>query len=198
MIDPHAQFPATGDLTLTEDDRLALLRVARDSIRHGLEFRTPLFFESSSYSPVLGQRRATFVTLRRGGDLRGCIGTLDVKRSLVEDVAHNAFAAAFRDSRFSPLTSHEFLSLHIHISILSPPEPMAVTSEAELLAELRPGVDGLILEDPPRRATFLPDVWEMVRTPREFVMHLKAKGGWPADHWSPSMRAWRYTTQGVD
>ncbi len=198
MNDPHAHSPATGDLMLTEDDRLALLRVARDSIRHGLDCRAPLPVETSDYSPVLQHRRATFVTLRLGDDLRGCIGTLDAGRSLVEDVAHNAFAAAFRDSRFAPVSDHEFPSLHIHISILSPPVEMVVGDEADLLAQLREGVDGLILEEPPRRATFLPDVWGMVDSPREFVAHLKVKGGWPADHWSPRMRAFRYTTQAVD
>ena len=198
MIDPHDNSPSADDLTLTGNDRITLLRVARDSIRHGLDFRTSLTVEVNEYSPVLQTRRATFVTLRLGDALRGCIGTLEARRSLVEDVAHNAFAAAFRDSRFSPLTDHEFLNLHIHISILSPPVPMQVSSEEELLAQLRPGVDGLILEEQPHRATFLPDVWEMIKSPHEFVAHLKAKGGWAPGYWSPSMKVWRYTSQGVE
>lgn len=188
---------AQGDL-LGDDDRLALLRVARDSIRHGLDHRTPLPVDPLDYAEALRLIRATFVTLRLGTELRGCIGVLEAKRSLVEDVAENAFAAAFRDTRFSPVTRHELSALNIHISILSPPVLMEVKDEADLLCQMRPGVDGIILMEPPRRATFLPAVWEMVREPAEFLAHLKAKGGWPVNHWSDRMQVWRYTTQDVE
>jgi len=182
---------------MTADDRAALLRVAMESVRHGLDYRKPLPVDPALYSPALQQPRATFVTLRIGSDLRGCIGMLEAKRSLVEDVAGNAFAAAFRDTRFSPLTDYEFLMLNFHISVLSPPEPMAVASEDDLLAQLRPGLDGIIIEEPPRRATFLPEVWESVPDPRQFLAHLKMKGGWPVDYWSETMKVSRYTTEGV-
>lgn len=189
---------STGPLNLGAEDRLTLLRVAKDSIRHGLDHGRPLTPDPMVHSPVLRQWRATFVTLRIGHDLRGCIGVLEAKRSLIEDVAMNAFAAAFRDSRFGPVTDYEFLMLNIHISILSPPVAMQVRSEADLLAQLRPGVDGIILEEGTTRATFLPDVWEAVRNPREFLAHLKAKGGWARDYWSSGMKVSRYTSEGVE
>ena len=113
----------------------------------------------------------------------------------MEDVAENAFAAAFRDPRFPPLRPDEYPRLEYHISILNPPEPMTVTSEADLLQQLRPGVDGLVLIEGARRATFLPSVWEQLPDPRQFLAHLKMKAGLPADYWSDSLRFERYTVE---
>lgn len=141
--------------------------------------------------------RATFVTLEVHHELRGCIGTLEARRPLIQDVAHNAGAAAFEDPRFAPVTQAEAGVLAIHISILSPMEAVAFTDEADLLGQVRPGIDGLVLEDRGKRGTFLPTVWEKVRDPARFLAHLKAKAGLPADHWSPSLRVWRYTVESV-
>ena len=114
---------------------------------------------------------------------------------MVVDVAENAFAAAFRDPRFSPLGEAEWPNVVIHLSVLTPPERITVTDEAELLAQLRPGEDGLIVQDGPNRGTFLPSVWESLADPRDFLMHLKSKAGLAANHWSDSMEVYRYTTE---
>jgi AmmeMemoRadiSam system protein A len=187
-----------SSINLSPDDRAALLHVARESVRHGLDRREPLPVDASRYSLVLQQVQATFVTLHVGGRLRGCIGALEARRPLIEDVSRHAFAAAFRDSRFTPVQEVEFLSLSYHISILSSPEPMAVASEQDLLSRLRPGIDGVILDEPPRRATFLPQVWEMAPRPADFLALLKTKGGWPAGYWSRRIKVSRYTTLSVE
>ena len=136
---------------------------------------------------------ACFVTLHLHGALHGCIGTLKAQRPLGLDVRHNAAAAAFRDPRFQPLVESELDALSIEVSVLSEPERLDVSSEAQLLERLVPGVDGLILDCDGKRATFLPQVWEMLSEPREFLAKLRAKAGMPADFWSPSLKVYRYT-----
>ena len=177
------------------EERRRLLDVAAAAIRHGLETGRPLSIRLEDYPASLREPGAAFVTLNLDGQLRGCIGSLEAHRPLVADVAENAFAAAFRDPRFPPLRPEEYPRLEYHISILNPPEPMAVTSEADLLQQLRPGVDGLVLIEGARRATFLPSVWAQLPEPRQFLAHLKMKAGLPADYWSDSLRFERYTVE---
>ena len=144
---------------------------------------------------TLQQIRATFVTLEIDGELRGCIGTLEAHQALVNDVAYNAHAAAFSDPRFFPLSEKEYPRLDIHISILTPAEPMRFSSENDLIAQLRPGVDGLILQDGNHRGTFLPSVWEQLPEAKQFFTHLKRKAGLPMDYWTDSLQVYRYTTE---
>ncbi len=179
----------------TADERQCLLRVAARSILHGLEHGRPLEPDPAEYPESLHAERATFVTLHRYGALRGCIGMLEAIRPLVVDVAHNAYSAAFRDPRFPPLTGGELSGLEIHLSVLSPAERMRFDSEADLLGQIRPGVDGLILEDHGRRGTFLPSVWEQLATPALFFEHLRHKAGLPGGYWSDTLRVSRYTTE---
>lgn len=138
---------------------------------------------------------ASFVTLTVADDLRGCIGTLEAWRPLADDVAANAQAAAFSDYRFSPVTARELPSLRVEVSVLGTAEPLAAASEAEAIARLVPGRDGLILATDGRRATFLPQVWETLPDPRDFLAHLKRKAGLPADRWPASLALWRYTVR---
>jgi hypothetical protein len=181
------------------EDREALLGVARASIRHGFEHESSLRVDPDRFSARLREPGACFVTLRCSGRLRGCVGSLEATRSLVEDVAHNAFASAFRDSRFRPLTEEEERAdLEVHLSILTSPEPLPCRSEAELLSKLRPGIDGLILQDGPYRATFLPSVWESLVEPKKFLAELKRKAGLSEDHWSDGIRFQRYRTESVE
>lgn len=148
-----------------------------------------------AYPAALQAERASFVTLTIDHQLRGCIGVLEAIRSLVVDVAANAFAAAFEDRRFAPLAAGEYPRLTIHISVLSPPAAMSFVSEADLLRQLRPMADGLVLEEQGYRGTFLPSVWETLPEPREFLRHLKRKAGLPEDYWTASLRVSRYTTE---
>jgi AmmeMemoRadiSam system protein A len=180
---------------LPEEDREVLRQVARDSILHGLSHGRPLAVKPGGYPPPLEAPGAVFVTLKTRGRLRGCIGSYVARRPLVEDVADNAFAAAFRDPRFPHLTESELEELTFHISLLTPPIPLEVRDRSELLAALRPGLDGLLMEDPPHRATFLPQVWESLPDPVDFVEELFRKGGLPRNHWAPTLRFSRYTVQ---
>lgn len=140
----------------------------------------------------LREEGASFVTLRRGGELRGCIGTIKFHRSLYEDVRSNAEAAAFRDSRFSPLREDELAGVDVEVSVLSPLEAMSVESEEDLLEQLRPNVDGLVIKCEGCRGTFLPQVWRSLPEPVDFVRQIKVKAGLAEDFWSPEMKVWRY------
>lgn len=182
-------------MSLNESQKSQLLAIARESIAHGLETGRPLRIDLPRYPVELTVQRATFVTLERHGQLRGCIGMLEAMRPLVEDVAENAFAAAFRDPRFPPLQANEQHDLELHISILSPAEPIYFTSEANLIAQLQPGIDGLILQDGHHRGTFLPSVWEQLPDAPSFLRHLKQKAGLPANYWSDTLQVARYSTE---
>jgi uncharacterized protein len=184
-------------MSLATPERRELLALARGSIDSALSNgRAELApFGAGAVAPSLTVRRSSFVTLRRGEELRGCCGTLEAPRPLAEDVWRNAWAAAFGDYRFPPLTAAEWPHVHVHLSLLTTPEPLDVTSEEQLLALLRPSIDGLILESDSGRATFLPAVWEQIPEPAQFVRHLKMKAGWPATYWSNRVRALRYGTE---
>lgn len=179
----------------TEAQRKTLLEVAEQSIRYSLAGHGRLEPDPANYEEELQQQRATFVTLNCNGKLRGCIGTLDAHLPLIVDVAHNAYSAAFSDPRFPPLRSEEMENLEIDISVLSPSEPMSFESEQDLIEQLHPGVDGLIMEEGKQRGTFLPSVWESLPEPASFLSHLKLKAGLPADHWSDKIKVSRYTTE---
>ena len=136
---------------------------------------------------------ASFVTLTREGELRGCIGSLEAHRPLEIDVRENAVAAAFRDPRFMPLSSAEFDEIRVEVSLLSPTEPLEVEDEAAARAVLRPHVDGVVFEYGHHRSTFLPQVWEQLPDPDEFLAYLKRKAGLPMDFWAEQVRLSRYT-----
>jgi AmmeMemoRadiSam system protein A len=138
---------------------------------------------------------ASFVTLKLDGELRGCVGTIDAHRPLAEDVARNARAAAFRDPRFAPVSEGELARLEVEVSVLTPREPLPAESEAEALAKLRPGVDGIALEFNGASATFLPQVWESLPEPEAFLDALRRKAGLPARFWHPQVRLSRYTVE---
>lgn len=176
----------------SEFDEL-LLEVARSSVAS----RCTPDVDPNDYPEPLREIRSTFVTLHLDGELRGCIGSLEADLPLVLDVARSAFRAAFEDPRFSPVTTEEGERLEIQISVLSPAEPMRLASEADLYAQLRPGIDGLVLAEGDRRATFLPAVWDSLPEPTDFVTRLKEKAGLAAGHWSSRMQVSRYTTRSI-
>ncbi len=178
----------------TEHQEL-LLQIARDAITAELHHQRPVSPELAKLPAKLKEMRATFVTQKCNRRLRGCIGMLEACRPLAEEVARNACAAAFEDPRFTPLTQAELEDLDIHISVLSPPEEIAFTSEADLLAKTRPVTDGLILEEGWQRGTFLPCVWDELPDPGQFLTHLKAKAGLPPGYWSKTIRVFRYKAE---
>ena len=166
-----------------------LLKLARNEIASRLG--------QAAAKPVkaawLQESGASFVTLTRQGELRGCIGTLEAHRPLGIDVRENAVAAAFRDPRFMPLTLGEFEDIRVEVSVLTPAEPIVVKDEAAALAALRPNIDGVVFEYSHYRSTFLPQVWEQLPEPAEFLAHLKRKAGLPMDFWAEQVRLSRYT-----
>jgi AmmeMemoRadiSam system protein A len=135
---------------------------------------------------------ASFVTLTQQGALRGCIGSLQPRRSLLVDVKANAVAAALNDPRFAPLTLAELDCIHIDVAVLSVLQPLSFETEAHALAQLQPGVDGVMLEFEHYRSTFLPQVWEQLPSPSDFLTHLKRKAGLPPHFWAEGMRLSRY------
>lgn len=181
-------------MPLSAPTRITLLDAARHSIRQNLDDQ-PAAFRHRNGDPVLRAVRASFVTLKRRGTLRGCIGNLDAKQELLEDVMQNAKLAAYHDPRFPPLLAAEFEDLHIEISVLSASEPVTARNRDELLHALRPGTDGVTVQEGGRRATFLPAVWASLPDPREFYAQLMCKAGLSAVHWSPALRFFRYQTE---
>jgi AmmeMemoRadiSam system protein B/AmmeMemoRadiSam system protein A len=173
-----------------EEAGQTLLGIARGAISNalGLSAERP----RTDAAPWLARPGATFVSLHRAGKLRGCIGSLTAQRGLGEDVAHNAVAAATRDPRFAPLDADAWRGCELEVSVLSRAKPIRFADEAELLAQLRPGEDGLILEHDGRRATFLPQVWESIPDKRAFLAALLEKAGLPADTRLARCGLWRY------
>jgi AmmeMemoRadiSam system protein B/AmmeMemoRadiSam system protein A len=169
-----------------------LMAVASASIDYGLDHGDALPVAKGEFATELQAERASFVTLKVAGKLRGCIGSPRAWRPLIEDVAENAFRAAFKDPRFSPVTVAERDRLGISISVLTPAVEIPCRSEAALVRMIRPGVDGVILEDGNQRGLFLPAVWEALPDPKEFVRNLKVKAGLSPDHWSETTKVYRF------
>jgi AmmeMemoRadiSam system protein A len=177
---------------MPEPDRGAVLvSIAREAIAERLGRGVVLARDE----PWLAQPAATFVTLTLDEMLRGCIGSIDPRRPLGEDVAGNARAAAFHDPRFDPLTAAEFEEVSVEVSVLSPRTPLLVASETEAAERLRPGVDGVYLEYAGHAATFLPQVWENLPDPVDFLAALRQKARLPARFWDPAIRLTRYTVE---
>lgn len=181
-------------MLLNNKNKKILLDLAYQSIQTGLETGNPLSINLRDYPFELSQQRATFVTLEKNKQLRGCIGMLEAVLPLAEDVCENAFSAAFKDPRFPQLEKSELEEIDIHISILSPAEEMSFTCEQDLIDQIRPNKDGLILQSGSRRGTFLPSVWESIKTSEQFLQHLKQKAGLAKNFWSDQIRVYRYTT----
>jgi AmmeMemoRadiSam system protein A len=206
-------------MSLNKEHQQRLLDLAKSSIELGFQTGRQLTVNLADFPVELTEYRATFVTLHKHHQLRGCIGVLEAIRPLAEDIAENAFLAAYKDPRFPPLVDDEFGELEIHLSILTPAEPVSFTSEQDLITQLQPGIDGLILEEtviydiadkreqlPPRidglileknrrRGTFLPSVWEQLPEPKQFLRHLKQKAGLAPDYWSENIKIYRYRTE---
>ena len=166
----------------------ALLDIAHRAIEQQL-FRTQVVALEAAW---LKQAGATFVTLKKDGQLRGCVGSLEAARALADDVAHNALGAAFHDARFPALGRDEWPRCRVEVSLLSTPKPLRFADEGDLLTQIRPGADGLILEAQGRRGTFLPQVWESIPDARTFLTELVRKAGLPADTRLAGCKVWRY------
>jgi AmmeMemoRadiSam system protein A len=183
--------------TIAREHGESLVRVAFASIDHGLAHGKALAVDPLDYPPELGAEGPSFVTLRRKGALLGCIGHVKACRPLVVDVADNAFAAANRDNRFSPVSRDDRRELAVSVTLIGPHTEMAFADEDDLSAQLRVGEDGLIIENGGRRAVFLPQVWSAIPEPKRFLSQLKLKMGLAADEWHAGFRAWRFAAQSI-
>lgn len=185
-----------GEEERAEEERRGalLVRLARHMLRSSLDpNNAPALGHDLSDEAWLDEPGAVFVTLRRtDGQLRGCIGSIEARRPLLEDLRRNAVAAAVRDPRFPPVGPAELEKLHLEVSCLTAPEPLVAGSEAAALRLLQPGVDGVILSYGGHRATFLPQVWTQLPEPADFLLQLKKKAGLPADFWAADVRLSRY------
>ena len=180
---------------ITPESRRALTSLALQSIEYGVEHRCVMPVDLEGRPQELLVVRSSFVTLHKQDQLRGCIGSLEAKIPLIEDVVFHAYGSAFKDPRFPPVNAEEVASLDIHLSVLSPAEPIEFSDEENLLRQLRPGVDGLVLKAEGRQGTFLPSVWDTLPEPRAFFRQLKRKAGLEEDYWSDSVTVERYTTE---
>lgn len=174
---------------MTPDAGTVLLPIARATIARSLGVAVA----AREDAPWLTELGATFVTLKKSGALRGCIGSLEARRMLLVDVKSNAVAAAFRDPRFPPVTAWELDEIRIEVSLLSPMQPIDFESEDDATARLRPFEDGVVLEYGGARGTFLPQVWEDLPDPAAFLSQLKRKAGLPLSFWASDLRLFRYT-----
>ncbi|PIE43877.1 MAG: AMMECR1 domain-containing protein [Gammaproteobacteria bacterium] len=179
-------------MDLSNEDKNTLFTVASESLVLAVNSGHALNISLPDYSSGLVEPGAAFVTLTKQGRLRGCIGSLQAWRPLVEDVAENTLASALRDPRFPSVQANELTELDISLSVLTPPQEMTVLSEADLLEQLVPNEDGLILTCGNHRATYLPSVWEQLPDKQEFVAQLKVKAGFSPDFWSDKMQCQRY------
>lgn len=176
------------------EERQQLLELARASLRHGLLSGAPLPVALQEWPAHLREPAASFVTLRRSDRLLGCIGSLEACLPLVRDIAENAYAAGSRDPRFAPLRYDELAQVVLEISVLTPPQVLSAASEHELLSQIQPGVDGLILEWKGRSSTLLPTVWRQLPRPRDFLGQLWRKAGLEHESWARGLTFYRYQT----
>lgn len=183
---------------MTENDEKMLLTIARQSIVYGLQNGQPGLVNVDKVPVALLKPTASFVTLKIDNKLRGCVGSIKPIRPLAQDVATNAFLAAFRDHRFPPMTPGELESTTIDISLLSDLETIDFDSEEDLLSKIRPGIDGLVIQENERRGLFLPCVWESLPDKVMFFKQLKIKAGLSANYWSDSITCWRFTVDMVN
>lgn len=185
---------------LTEDERIVLHRTARESIEFGVATACAARVDAAAHRGRLARPGASFVTIFLRDQLAGCMGTIEPNRPLIVDVSENAFAAAFRDPRFAPVTRPMLVDLRVHISVLGPRTLISAPGgEDEVIVQIRPGVDGIVLDDTHgHRATFLPSVWKQLPDPHEFLAHLKVKAGLPRDGWPRDLRVTRYEVEDIE
>lgn len=190
---PAAAPPANDDRAMLQKEGARIFRAAAQSVGYAIKNGKAPKVDISTFPAVLQEERATFITINKNGQLRGCIGTIQAHQPLIADVVENAYKAAMKDPRFPPIQEDETPSLELSISLLSPMAAMSFSDEANFMDQVRPKIDGLIIADQGKRSVFLPQVWESIPDPVEFVRRLKQKAGLPADHWSASFQAWRFT-----
>ena len=193
----HSNSMTTTDPFELNIHGAALLSLVAESVRYAAERGEPLRVLPTEFPHPLQRTGASFVTLKKSADLRGCIGSLEATEPLVVNVASNAHGAVARDSRFPTVQMVELYDMKASVSVLSPLSALPFADEADLLRKLRPGVDGLVISNGKQRSTFLPQVWEYLPDPVDFLSALKRKGGFDTAHLASSSKAWRYEVSDI-
>lgn len=170
-------------IPLTDGEMRTLLRLAREAIEYAVRGKKLQPLDPGSLTPPLLEKGASFVTLTIRGDLRGCIGTLEAYQPLAEDVREHAVSAAMDDPRFPPVSESELSSIHIEVSRLTAPQELEYSTGEDLMRKLRPHIDGVILKHGFHKATFLPQVWDKIPDPQEFLDQLCYKMGERSNLW---------------
>jgi AmmeMemoRadiSam system protein A len=178
-------------------ERQTMMITVREAIRHGIHIGTPIRLDLSEYGAALMENWACFVTLKIDDTLRGCMGSFNTRQSLIENIAHNAHSAAFKDPRFIPIEDEDYAHLNVEIAIINNCEVIKCDSQENLMEQLKPYTDGLILDDGSNSATFLPSVWAQLCTAEEFVTELKTKLGLSAEQWDSSISAQRFSVMTI-
>lgn len=186
-------MPASSCFELSKAARAQLLELVWYVLDQALKGRGLQLPSQPNHEELLVPA-ACFVTLHHDGELRGCIGSLEVNEPLWRNACKNAYSSGFQDTRFLPLTPDDRPGLSLEISILSELDALKNEGESALLKQLRPNIDGLLLEDDRHRAVFLPSVWQVLPTPEQFVRALKRKGGWAENYWSKDITLHHFTT----
>jgi AmmeMemoRadiSam system protein A len=189
-----ALFDTTDEIIIPRH-RDMLLKAARQTLESFAKRGKPPKLDETSFPQALRGHAASFITLYQDGHLRGCIGSLTAHQPLVRDVSENTLKSASADPRFKPVTAEEAPGLRLKIAVLSPSAPMSVRDEADLLSQLTPHRDGLILRDGAKRGVFLPMVWESLPDPADYLAALKLKAGLPKDHWSDTLEILRFCAE---
>ena len=166
-----------------------VINICKESINAGLENKK---YSPENYPCVLEEYGASFITIELNGDLRGCIGSIIAHRPLIQDLIKNAHSAAFADPRFFPLTQDEFQNIKISVSLLTKPQKMSFENEADLLWQIKPYEDGLIIREGAKQGVFLPVVWEELPDKQEFLNHLKLKAGLDRNYFSNTIEVFKF------
>ena len=180
--------------SFNHDEEQNLLSIAYEAIGFGLKYGKTLKVDAQQYSASLQNLGAAFTTLKCDGNLRGCAGSLEANLPLISAVSHSAYTSAFHDSRFPPLQSSELDQLDVSVSVLSQLEELSFINEEDLIEQIRPGVDGLVLKYNGRKGTLLPSVWDSIPDKHQFLSIVKQKAGFAEDFWENDVQVSRYTT----
>ena len=188
---------SSSENLFTDLERRQLLSFACRAVDYAVRNEAPLTVALEKFPPRFRELGASFVTLKQGGQLRGCTGMIQAVRPLIEDIASNAYSTCFLDRRFPAMTVPELEGLDVSLSILTAPEPLEYEDENDLLQKMRPGIDGLIIQYGPHHGTFLPVMWEQIPDAKDFLMHLKHKAGLDPFFWSNDIEVLRYTAEHI-
>ncbi len=190
---PNEKEIPLSDLDLLKKECKNIFSVAAKTLEYSTSRLKPPNVDIGSFSPQLQRNRATFITINKSGKLRGCIGTIHPTEPFIVNVVNNTYKAALKDPRFPPIRRDELSNIEITISLLSTLQKMSIKDEEDLLRQIKPNIDGLLIKDNTKQSVFLPQVWNEIPNKLDFISCLKQKAGLDSNHWSSNFQAWKFT-----